>query len=608
MSKRLKLSSSINLLLIISIFSLISSLTSAENWSMFLKNYSNIPLSSNSIPDEVDIIWEAEIGGESYSSPTIVDGKLYIGSGNEYLYCFDAELGTLLWEFQSATESQSDFGLCSTPCVENGKVYFGSSDFYAYCLDAKNGIEIWSRYLIDETHPDANYGACASPIVYNGKVYFGTDSYEHENDQNQDAPNLYCLDALGNGDGTTDVIWSYSSPLDGFFYSTPAFKGNKLVTGTWANTGEVICLDTEGNGDGTTNQYWKFSMPSQTMASPTIDGNTVYIGDGAFTVDRPTFNVYAIDLNSAGDLVPLSEEWHYTGQDHFVSSAVPYNSKIYVADLGGTVHCINTDVGIGKTASADWTFETNHEIWATPTIAKGRLIIGNFNGDLYCLDTQTSSSTEREIWKIHLSDAEIYTSATLVNDRIYISTNDGKLFCLGDKSTVINQPAKLTGIEVTPENANEDDMITFSVLYTDLENDQPLYVQVIIDDVTFSMAPVTSGFDFEYDQDYTNGERYEYQTQFYAGEHIYNFKTNDGTNVINSDIYILDVDEGTNGNDDGNSNGDGSDGGDNDGDGNSGSSDSSGTTPGFDINIFLTATLLCLIIYKWRPKTLIEIR
>jgi outer membrane protein assembly factor BamB len=566
----------------------------AEDWPMFLKTKANIPYISGTIPDELEILWEADLNGESYSSPIIVDNRVFIGSGNDFLYCFDAEDGSLLWEFESTSDSQSDYGLCSTPCVYDGRVYFGTSDFYAFCLDAETGDEIWSHYLVLETHPDANYGACASPIVHNGKVFFGTDSYEADSDANQNAPNLFCLDADGNGDGTTDVIWSYISPDDGFIYSTPAIKGNKMVIGTWSNKGEVICLDTEGNGDGTTSQYWRFSMPYQTMASPTIHGNTVYIGDGAFTVDRPSFNVYAIDLDSSGDLPPLSEEWHYTGDAHFVSSAVPYNDNIYIGDLGGTIHCIDTNVGFSKTANADWTVETGYEIWATPTIVDDKLIIGNFNGDLYCLKTSDGS----EVWTIHLSDAEIYTSVAIVDDNLYVSTNDGKLFCLGEKGSgpnTDNSPPTLNNGAVTPLGGDDTELYTFSIEYVDIDDDDPDTIKIYINGVGFDMSVVSSGVSTEYDGIFTNGERYEYGTYLDPGTHSYNFEATDGQEYVYTDSLALTV---TSSSDNDNDNGNG-----NDGDGDNTGSDSTNnenSTPAFELLLIIFSILICCLYFRSR--------
>ena len=123
--------------------SLFTGLSSAEDWPMFLKTPKHIAVTSDYVPDDVDVIWEAQLIGDVYSSPVVVDGRIYLGSGYvgsgdednyDVFYCFDAETGDELWSFKCAEGTQSDFGLCSTPCVDSGRVYFGTSDFHAYCL------------------------------------------------------------------------------------------------------------------------------------------------------------------------------------------------------------------------------------------------------------------------------------------------------------------------------------------------------------------------------------------------------------------------------------------------------------------------------------------
>jgi outer membrane protein assembly factor BamB len=551
------------IILLILLVPLLTNDVTAENWEMFLKSPQHVSVCSEKIPDEIAIIWDFELENcESYSSPIVVDSRVYLGAGAPFgaedrydvLYCIDANDGTELWSFRCAEETLGNYGICSTPCVYDNKIYFGTSDFHAYCLDATTGDEIWKLYLIEETHPEPAHGACSSPVVYENKVYFATDSYEDENDINQNAPNLFCLDTEGNNDGTTDIIWSYASPNDGQFYSSPAIKDDKLIIGSCSSPGEVICLDTDGNGDGTTNQYWYYQLPAPIMSSPSIDDNTVYIGDGIYTSNQPTFNTYAIDLDSQGELGPLSEDWHYTSTAQFQSTPTPYENFVYIGDLDGTVHCIDTNVGIGKTASSEWTYDTGSEIWGTPTIATDKLVVGNFNGDLYCLETEGSGGTTIEVWSIHLSDAEIYASAALVDDRIYISSRDGRLFCLGESGgSSGNIEPTFSESRVSPSTGDNTDEFTFSIIYTDLDDEEPVYIQVNIDGDYFDMMNIIEGSQEYYDNDYTNGEKYFYKTKLPAGVIDYYFEAYDGYSMAKSETSTIMIEEspGTNNDEDG---------------------------------------------------------
>jgi outer membrane protein assembly factor BamB len=93
------------------------------------------------------------IGG----SPAIVDGKVYFSIIPGKVYCIDADTFTLLWvtDLRNADPThnqpvQNDNADCwSSPLVVNGKVYVGCGEGefdafgFVYCLDAGTGNVIW---------------------------------------------------------------------------------------------------------------------------------------------------------------------------------------------------------------------------------------------------------------------------------------------------------------------------------------------------------------------------------------------------------------------------------------------------------------------------------
>jgi len=66
---------------------------------------------------------------EITSSPVIsLEGTIYIGSNNNYLYALNAD-GTLKWKFETGD------GIFSSPRISSdGTVYVGSWDGYLYAL------------------------------------------------------------------------------------------------------------------------------------------------------------------------------------------------------------------------------------------------------------------------------------------------------------------------------------------------------------------------------------------------------------------------------------------------------------------------------------------
>lgn len=121
------------------------------------------------------------------SSPTIVDGYVYVGA-HENIYCLDALTGNKIW-------SNSISGVRSSPAVANGYVYVGSMDG-VYVLNASTGAHIWN----------ITGGTSSSPAVAGGVVYIS------------DSIRIVALNA-----STGTKIWNYTFPPTEYYAdSSPA--------------------------------------------------------------------------------------------------------------------------------------------------------------------------------------------------------------------------------------------------------------------------------------------------------------------------------------------------------------------------------------------------
>ncbi len=68
-----------------------------------------------------------------YSSPAVADGKVYIASVDNKLYCFDATTGAFNWSF--TTGGNPTYGdIWSSPAVACGVVYIYSADRHIYAF------------------------------------------------------------------------------------------------------------------------------------------------------------------------------------------------------------------------------------------------------------------------------------------------------------------------------------------------------------------------------------------------------------------------------------------------------------------------------------------
>jgi outer membrane protein assembly factor BamB len=116
--------------------------------------------------------WGYATGAPIKASPTVWQGRLYVGSGNGCVYALEATTGRLLWCFQAAPTERRImvYGhLCSTwpvntgVLVDEGLCYFAAGIIdldgtYVYALDAKTGNIKWRNTTCARLSPELEKG------------------------------------------------------------------------------------------------------------------------------------------------------------------------------------------------------------------------------------------------------------------------------------------------------------------------------------------------------------------------------------------------------------------------------------------------------------------
>jgi polyvinyl alcohol dehydrogenase (cytochrome) len=104
----------------------------------------------------------------TYGQPTIVDGRVFIGSDSGYLYSIDAITGCVHWSFQAQA------GLRGPPMIAPAKpgsnrmaAFFGDIRGNIYSVDASSGERLWKVSV--DPHPLSRIMAAVK--VYEGRVY-----------------------------------------------------------------------------------------------------------------------------------------------------------------------------------------------------------------------------------------------------------------------------------------------------------------------------------------------------------------------------------------------------------------------------------------------------
>jgi len=281
--------------------------------------------------------WGFETGDDVESSPTVTEGTVYIGSDDHYVYALDAGTGEERWRFQTGAWVQF------SPAVADGVVYVGSGDNYVYALGAATGEERW-RF---KTGYEGAIARLTSPAVADGVVYIGGgDDY------------LYALDGV-----TGELRWRREM-YDNVF-SPPVVVDGVVYAGTWL--GGLRALDA-GTGD----ELW-VSSPSPSGSLAVADG-VVYIGSdgGAYAVDAAT-----------GE-----ERWRFqTGAYGWASSPTVADAAVYIGNqdiASNDYHLYALDAATGEER---WRFQMGSQVVSSPAAANGVIYVGSQDGYLYALDT-----------------------------------------------------------------------------------------------------------------------------------------------------------------------------------------------------------------------------
>ena len=275
-------------------------------------------------------LWSYATGNPAQSSPAVVNGAVYIDSGNSgngNLYALNAITGTKLWSYATGDAAQS------SPTVVNGVVYISSSfGDNLYALDASTGAELWSY----DTGPTST-----SPAVANGVVYVS-------------AGILYALNA-----STGAKVWSYDTGIQNAGLSSPAVANGVVYFGSGFN---VYALNASTGA-----KLWNYDTGGFVNSSPAVANGVVYIGGNG--------NLYALNASTGAKV------WSIRSGVGLTSPAVA-NGVVYVSDdTNGTEYALNAGTGAKL-----WSYDTRScancsAALSSPAVVNGVVYVGSLKSD-----------------------------------------------------------------------------------------------------------------------------------------------------------------------------------------------------------------------------------
>lgn len=164
-----------------------------------------------------EVAWTFATGDVVHASPAFADGTIVVGSFDGDLYALDAATGTLKWRFQGGKDPDihNQVGFQSSPAIVDGVVYTGCRDAKLYAIDFATGRERWH-------FDNAGSWVVGAPAVTHGKVIFTTS----------DSAQYVVLDAA-----TGKPVVQITDKA--YMFASPTVAGDVVLTGVLNGTLEA---------------------------------------------------------------------------------------------------------------------------------------------------------------------------------------------------------------------------------------------------------------------------------------------------------------------------------------------------------------------------------
>ncbi|MCX7013632.1 MAG: PQQ-binding-like beta-propeller repeat protein [Candidatus Sumerlaeota bacterium] len=454
-----------------------------------------------------NVKWVAKLGSQTYGTPTVAGGKVFIGTNNGarrdprlqgdrgVLMCFDEATGKFLWQLAvSKLKNTSNFngddaglGICSTPTVQGDRLYMTTTRCEAVCLDVNGlangndgpfrdeGEYIAAPFLRKPGKPpDVPYSDKTPPGEFpplpltpiDGDIVWRYDFIAELDVWPQDAtdcsPLVYGgLVYVGTSNGVDKSHKRIPSPeapsliaLDkdtGTLVAVDDAKiGPRIFHGTWSSpslaqvNGKTLILF--GGADG-----FCYAFDPTPVASP----------DGKGKVLR---KVWRCDCNPPEYRMrngkPLPYDKNSEGPSEANATPVFYNNRVYTTIGQDTRHgpgpgaltCIDpTGTGDISAAGVVWRYTGLNRSFSTPSIVDGLVFVGDVRGVIHCLDAETG----RLYWT-HDTKGQMIGSTLVADGKVYAGNEDGDLTVLAasKQKKLLNKMHVGTAIHATPVAAN----------------------------------------------------------------------------------------------------------------------------------------------------------
>lgn len=352
----------------------------AADWPLARGNPLMSGVGEAKLPEQLAERWAFPTKDAVEGAPAVAGGVVYVASADKHLYAVDLKTGQPKWKTKLNVMKGS-------PGVKGDRVYVGDLDGKFYCLNTADGKLVWTFETGGEITSGCNF--------HGPNVLIGS----HDS-------TLYCLDAAGDGNGTTKKVWEVK--IDGPVNGSPAVAGDTTFVAGCDNVLHVIDAKTGkelGNVD----------LGGQAAATAAVLGDFAYVG---------TMSNQVVAVNWA----KREKAWAFetkARQQPFYSSAAATEEMIVAGGRDQRVYGLDR-----KTGNPVWSFVAGGMVDGSPAVVGGRVYVGSLSRDglFYVLDLKTG----KKVQQLEL-DSAVCGSVAVGPDCVLVGTDKGTVYCLGGK-------------------------------------------------------------------------------------------------------------------------------------------------------------------------------
>jgi len=411
-----------------------------------------------------NIVWSVDLGKETYGRPVVAGDAVYVGTDNArfmnpgyleeagVLMALQSKDGKFLWQDLAPRVERGlrEFLLPSTtsaPYVEGDRLYYVTSECQLRSLDARGFRDgendgpyrreafqdnaaadiVWELDICGRLGVFPHEATNSEVLSVGDLLMVSTSNGQNEGHNRVPSPRAPSLIAVDKRSG--EVVWRAIG------------AGGQVLHGQWSTP---VAADVNGRlqvlfggGDGWLRSYdaasghevWRFDgnpkdarwLPrprvfsrGSIIASPVYADGRVFVAMGLSPGhDNGPSLIHAISPNGQGDVTSSRLLWTSREVGRVIGTPIAKDGLLYVADLGGTIHCLDAATGAHV-----WKHQTTGAIWGFLALAGDRLYAGNVEGGVTVLRT----GRRKELLAEFEMDAPLYSRPAFIGDALYIAT------------------------------------------------------------------------------------------------------------------------------------------------------------------------------------------